>query len=216
MACSLFLVDDHPLIRDGIKSIIASDPDYHVSGEASCFEELKTLLLQTQPDIMVLDIVFDKRQSGYEILQYLAKHYKNIKILILTMLSEQRSVKRAFDEGASGYLLKGDASESILAALKAVAEGKPYYSPSLVPEWFRSDENDLPRLTQRENEVVRLLGEGCTAQEISRNLSITASTVGSHMENIKYKLNISSMNELIRISVMYVQTGKFFPSRDKA
>lgn len=206
MTNSIILVDDHPLIREGIKSLLTMEKELTIVDEASSESELLSKLNKNPVDIVILDIIFNDKLDGLKILEKVLKKYPKTNVLILSMLSDPKYLRQALKLGASGYLLKADVSDLIIPALKSVIIGNIFVSPSLSQRIF--EENSITSLSKREFQVFQLLSKGKTVKEIGIKLSISPSTVGTHIEKTKKKLGASSVNELIRISVLYEEIGR--------
>ncbi|QEN03401.1 response regulator transcription factor [Thiospirochaeta perfilievii] len=202
MTYSIILVDDHPLIREGIKSILLSDKQFIVVGEASSSGDLKKLLDSTEADIIIMDLIFHNQPDGLDILKLIANKNIQTKVLMLSMVCDPYYLRKSIELGASGYLLKDDVGELIIPALTTIISGTSFVSPSIKQRLV--EDNPLSKLSKRESEIFHYLSQGKTVREIGNELFISSSTIGTHIEKIKKKLGVSSINELIKISVLYV------------
>jgi DNA-binding NarL/FixJ family response regulator len=207
----IMLMDDHQMVRDGMKVVLESAGDIVVIGEASEPDELKKLLAVRQPDVVVLDLVIGRLLVGFDVLEVLHAKYPEVKFLIVSMLGDREHSERAFKLGASGFLPKREAAIELLEAVRMISKGQFYLSPDITRQMishFRRHEyefsENLGMLTKREREIFLTLGTGKTSREIAEVLGISFSTVGTHLENIKQKMGAISMNELSRRAMVYV------------
>ena len=205
---SVVIVDDHPLFRIGLKSIISRDPRYEVVGETGSAAEALELVNKLSPDFMIVDISLPDR-NGIEVTRRALKVHPECKILIVSMHTKIYYVTEAMRNGASGYLVKESTSEILLEGLEAISRGRYFIDPSLSREINESLMGTLlrgptmidvayKRLTKREQEVMRLVAEGLTTKEISEKLFISKKTVDNHRANIMNKLGVHRTVELIR------------------
>ncbi len=202
----IILADDHALFRSLMKKSIETIPDFQILGEASDGFELLELLKKSKPDLVILDITMPNLQ-GIEAAQEIKKTYPGVKIMILTMHKSKDHLRSALAAGVDGYLLKEDAYEDLVTAIRSIQQGKNYLS-SLVSSRLReilvapkSEAGQAESLTTREIVILRLLAEGKSSQEISDLLFISVDTVNRHRFNIREKLNIKSTAELIKYAI---------------
>ncbi|WP_332447643.1 response regulator transcription factor [Sphaerochaeta sp.] len=197
------LVDDHAIIREGMKALLAHDPEIVVMGEAGTVDEAECLLpLMEESDVLVLDMLLEQQTDGLDIIQKACRKEQHPSILVVSMFTNADLVKRCLVMGAKGYVTKADATRYFVQAIHAVARKKTFVSPSLLASALLvdpSDEEDptWETLTKRERDILELLGKGYPSRRISAQLAISVSTVGTHMENIKSKLHLSDKNALI-------------------
>jgi len=202
----IILADDHQIFRDGIKSLLTDEHDLEVIGEASNGDGLMSLLKIMQPDILVLDITMPKL-SGIEMTKIINEQYPDIKILILSMHKNDDFVVNAIISGAKGYLPKDTSRNELLDAIHSIACGEEYLgkliSTNILKSYIRKTqygndryEKDEP-ITQREKEIIELVGHGMTNKEIADKLFISVRTVDSHKNHIMNKLKLKSTAELI-------------------
>jgi len=203
----LVLVDDHHLVRDGIKALIADEKNIQISGEASSGKELFEILQNQVPDIIVLDISLPDI-SGIEITKRLTESYPDINVLILSMYTNEDFIMNAFKAGAKGYLPKNAKREELLEAINTIYSGEEYYSEFIsgimLKSFIRkskaphedSDKKDS-RLTSRETEILKLSAEGDSNQDIADKLNISIRTVESHKNHIMQKLGLRSTADMI-------------------
>lgn len=204
----IILVDDHTLFRQAIRAIIEGIEDLEIIGEAGDGLELLALLKQLTPDLLILDIAMP-RMRGTEAVYEVKAAYPEVKILVLTMYSNREYVRHAFSAGAEGYLLKEDALDELLLAIRAIRNGETYISPvlsgllskKLAVEYGGGKKQGEDTLSPREREVLKLIAEGATNREIARLLSISVHTVERHRANILSKLDIRGTAGLVRYAI---------------
>jgi DNA-binding NarL/FixJ family response regulator len=190
----IILADDHYLIRNGIKTVIAQEPGLEVIAEAADGQELMSILKKKRPNMVILDISMPEI-SGFEALQKIHKLYPDIKTLVLTMYSNVQYCYHALSIGAHGYLLKDDSATELLPAIMQVRSGKEYVSPQLVPAILKYGEKI--RLTPREREVLQLVVNGLTTKKIAAKLCVSPRTVERHRSNLLKKCKKKNSVDLI-------------------
>ncbi|MBN2860309.1 MAG: response regulator transcription factor [Sphaerochaetaceae bacterium] len=194
------VVDDHDVIREGIKKLIETDPDLLVVGEAGMEEDVIPLITSSQPDILLLDIFLNTADSGLKLLKEIHSSAKNVKVLFISMFSSTNTVENALTSGAAGFLPKTETSRYLLEAIHLIAEGKIYVSPEILTKIYTkkadSEERLTPFLTAREKEILYNLGQGFSSGSIARKLDVSRNTITSHIENMKHKLGISTSRDL--------------------
>jgi len=205
----ILLADDHSLMRRGLKAILESKPGWEVCAEAHTGREAVTKAAQLRPDVVVLDIAMPN-MSGIEAAQRIRVLLPQAAIVILSMHSDEGYVLRALKAGAKGYLLKDSAESDLIDAIKAVSEGKAFFSPEiskiLVEDYVRDmrkrgAEDSYELLTSREREILHLLAEGKSNKDIATLLDLSLYTVETHRRNLQDKLNLHSLAELILYAV---------------
>lgn len=204
------LADDHAVVRDGIKAIVAKrGEDIEVVGEAGDGRELLALAETTPADIYVIDISMPNL-NGLEATERLLKRNAKARVIILSMHDDRAFVEKALKVGAKGYILKESAPEELIHAIREVWMDRFFLSPKiskyvvqgfLGADHLRNRHQRITNLTDREKEILRLISEGSTAKEIARKLCISANTVGAHRNNIMRKLDIHKQAELIRYTL---------------
>jgi DNA-binding NarL/FixJ family response regulator len=205
---TILIVDDHPLLREGLKSIIARDPRFKVIGEAGNGEECLKVAKECKPDLVLMDISLPDT-SGILLTRTLRKLLPEVRIIIVSMYAKANSITEAFQSGATGYVSKESATERLLEGLEAVSRGD-YFLDSAISSQVVKRLMEFPgkeariidtgykSLTPREQEVMRLLAEGLSVRHIAERLCISPKTVENHRANILTKLNLNSTIELIR------------------
>ena len=205
---SVIIIDDHPLFREGLKTIISRDDRFKVVGEAGSGHEGFGIAKKLKPDLVVVDISLPD-QSGIQLTRDLRQLLSETKILIVSMHSKIDYIAEAFQAGATGYVVKESASERLLQGLKSVAKGDYYLDSSVshavVENLMKSPlkaakitDADYATLTPREQEVMRLLAEGLSSKAVAEKLFISSKTVENHRANIMSKLGLHSTIELVR------------------
>jgi DNA-binding NarL/FixJ family response regulator len=200
----ILLADDHAVVRQGFKMILAEQPDMEIAGEAANGREAVELAEKIKPDVVVMDVAMPEL-NGIEATRRLAASAPHIRVLALSMHKDSVYVREILRAGARGYLLKDSPAQDLLAAVRAVAGGKGYLSPavsSAVLDDYRKHVTDpIDLLTSREREVLQMLAEGKTNKEIATTLNLSVYTVDAHRGRIMEKLNVHSINELVRFAV---------------
>ncbi|HZB23958.1 MAG TPA: response regulator transcription factor [Gaiellaceae bacterium] len=201
----VLVVDDHAVVRSGLKLLLASEDDFEVVGDAGNAEQAALRVKLLQPDVVLLDVVMPGR-SGIEVAPEILENAPDAKVLVLSMQDDPRYVREAFAAGASGYVLKEAADSEVVNAVREVAAGGRYVNPELGARLAAADatahaEDDDDPLSEREREVLRLLALGHTNQEIAKRLYISVRTAESHRAHIMQKLRIETRAELVRYAL---------------
>ena len=204
----VLLADDHRLLRDALKSVLEKECD--VVGEAESGEAAIEMAARIRPHVVLMDIGM-RGMGGLEAANRIAESAPGAKVLIVSQYDDEEYVIEAFEEAeAAGYLLKTDAAEELLAAVRAVHDGRRYVSPSIAPVLLarlrRPDKERLektPNLTRREREVMRLIGEGSTTKEIAARLRISPKTAQVHRDNLKQKLGLRTTADMVRWAIKH-------------
>ena len=209
MTIRLLLVDDHAVVRSGLRMLLASEADVEIVGEAGSGSEAVSAAGSARPSVILMDIGLPD-MTGIEAARLIKSKFPNIFIVALTIHEDEEYFFKMLEAGASGYVPKRAAPEELLTAIRAAAQGEVYLYPSLakllVKDYLsqeREQENKplLDGLTEREQEVLSLLAEGATNDEIAKSLVISPKTVERHRENIMHKLNLHSRAELVRYAI---------------
>jgi two-component system, NarL family, response regulator LiaR len=196
MAIRILLVDDHSVVRQGLRMFLELDPEIQVIGEANNGREALDFLSQQKPDVVVMDILMPV-MDGITAIQAIRKDYPGIEVIALTSVLEDASVVNAIRAGAIGYLLKDTGAEELRRSIKAAANGQVQLSPEAAARLMReirAPENP-EKLTDRETEVLRLLALGKTNKEIALALHVSETTVKSHVSSILAKLGVPSRTQ---------------------
>jgi DNA-binding NarL/FixJ family response regulator len=199
MNIRLLLVDDHPLVRDGLKARLATEPDITVVGEAGDAAQALAALAACAPNLVLMDIGM-KDVNGIELTSRLLKQVPTLRVLMLSMYDSVEYAQRAMQAGACGYVLKDSPSSEIVGALRTVAAGGTYLSPTIAQGLFRTR---APRnvLSMREHDILACLAQGQSSKQIARALDLGVRTVESHRQNIRRKLELETQADLIKYAV---------------
>ena len=208
---NIFLVDDHDLVRDGLKALLSGIPDIGIIGEASTGRSLFEKLLIVQPDVLVLDISLPD-MSGIEITRRMTQDYPKIRILILSMYTNEDFVFNAVKAGAKGYLPKNTTRDELVKAIYAVYRNEEFFgetiSKILLQSYIRNakqedkiTENHAENLSVREIEILKLFSEGMNNKEIGEKLGISIRTVETHKNHIMKKLGCKSVVEMLKFAL---------------
>ena len=205
MSIRVLIVDDHAVVRTGLRRVLEAEPDIDVVGEAPDAERAVFEAIENKPDIVLLDVMMPGK-SGIEGMPALLQAVPDARVLILSMQDDPRYVREAFEAGASGYVLKEAADTEVVDAVHAVAAGERYVHPSLGARLVAADMDERRRaasdpLSDREREVLRLLALGHTNQEIASMLFISVRTAETHRAHIMRKLGLGSRAELVRYAL---------------
>ena len=201
------VVDDHAVVRSGIKLLLDRERDIDVVGEAGSAKDAIFTVRALKPDVILLDVVMPG-ESGIEVLPKLLKESAETKVLVLSMQDDPSYVREAFAAGASGYVLKEAADEEVVAAVREIADGGRYVHPALGARMVTAEAEaraaaDADPLSEREREVLRLLALGHTNQEIAKMLYISVRTAETHRAHIMQKLGFSTRAELVRYALSH-------------
>jgi two-component system response regulator NreC len=200
----ILLADDHAVVRQGFRMILGSQPDMEIVGEAGNGREAVELAASLMPDVAVMDVAMPEL-NGIEATRRIATGSPRTRVLALSMHKDSVYVREILRAGARGYLLKDSIDIDLLAAVRAVARGEGYLSPSVseaVLSDYRQHVTDpIDRLSSREREVLQMIAEGKTNKEIAVTLNLSVYTIDAHRGRIMEKLNLHSTGELVRFAV---------------
>ena len=200
----ILLVDDHAVVRQGFKMILSAQPDMEIVGEAGNGREAVELAGQLKPDVVVMDVAMPEL-NGIEATRRLVASAPHIRVIALSMHKDNVYVREILRAGARGYLLKDSVAGDLVTAIRAVAAGESYLSPAVsnavLDDYRRHVTNPIDLLSSREREVLQMLAEGKTNKEIAVVLNLSVYTVDAHRGRIMEKLNVHSINELVRFAV---------------
>ena len=205
MSIRVLIVDDHAVVRAGLRLLLDAEEDIEVVGDAGDAREAVFETRRHRPDLILLDVTMPGK-SGIEAAPELLHEVPDAKLLVLSMQDDPRYVREAFDAGASGYVLKEAADTEVVGAVRAVAAGEQYLHPSLGARLFAAEAEERRRaerdpLSDREREVLKLLALGHTNQEIAQLLFISVRTAETHRAHIMQKLKLGSRAELVRYAL---------------
>jgi DNA-binding NarL/FixJ family response regulator len=198
---TVFIIDDHQMIIEGIHSLLMSEKDIEWMGSAKLPDELLNILKTRQPDVLLMDINLPQK-SGLDLCLEVKESYPGIQIIGLSTSFQASVIRKMKENGASGYLLKDASKKEIVTAIHAVNEGREYVSFSVAEVLKQKTPTDkLPVLTKREKEVLELIADGMTNQEIADKLFLNCTTVDSHRKNMLTKFNAKNTAALVKIAV---------------
>ncbi|MFK7848874.1 MAG: response regulator [Rhodothermales bacterium] len=208
MATRIFLIDDHPIVREGMERMIAREADMEVCGESDGGDETLDKLIKASPQVVVLDLSLT-HSSGFDLIHTIQQHLPKAAIIVLSMHDENLYAERTLRAGASGYIMKQEAPAKVLNAIRKVAAGHIYVSEAISKRLLKglvkpSTDSPLASLSDREFQVFQYIGEGGSHQEIADRLNLSIKTIESHVERIKNKLGLKSGRELLRRAMEWV------------
>jgi len=203
---SVLLVDDHALVRQGLRALLEAGGDIAVVGEAENGQEAVALAEKTLPDVVLMDLAMP-RLNGVNATRQITRRFPSARVLVLSAYGNDDYVTQAMEAGATGYMLKQTAADDLLKAIREVDAGHPFFSPSIA-KYLRQQKREATmagyrarRLTSREVEVLQLVAQGCASKQIATELSISNKTVEKHREHVMYKLDIHSIAGLTRYAM---------------
>lgn len=205
----IVIAEDHKILREGLESLLSSKPDFEVIGKAEDGLEATSLVRDTRPDLVLLDLSMP-RFDGLSAIRDIKKLSPETRILALTVHTDEEYVLEAFEAGADGYCLKDAGRAELIMAIQTVFSGKPYFSPGIADKVLEGylegrrrlkDKTSWETVTRREREVLKLVGEGYTNKEIAELLSISVKTVEKHRSNIMQKLDLPNTAALIAYAI---------------
>ncbi len=195
MKTKLFIVDDHYMVIEGIRSLLQNETSVEWMGHASNAESCLSFLERQQPDVVLMDVNLPDR-SGTELCKEVKQKFPSVHVLGLSTFNQQPVIRNMMDNGASGYVLKNATKEELLTAITTVAMGKTYLSFEAALS-LRENSNDTPLITRREKEVLQLIAEGLTNAEIATKLFISIPTVNTHRKSLIEKFQATNTAMLI-------------------
>jgi DNA-binding NarL/FixJ family response regulator len=206
----VFLVDDHPLVREGLANLINEQDDLIVCGEAEDSAEAITRFATARPDVALIDISL-KNESGLELVKNLGVQFPQVSLIVLSMHDEALYAERALRAGARGYVMKRETTKSVLASIRRVLKGGVYVSERVVNRIAARSgrsrkaaaSSPVERLSDRELEIFRLLGEGRTPSQIACDLNLSLKTVQAYCARAKEKFGVTSLTELLRAALRW-------------
>jgi DNA-binding NarL/FixJ family response regulator len=206
----VFLVDDHPLVREGLANLINQQDDLMVRGEAEDSAGALAGIAATRPDVALIDISL-KNESGLELVKNLEIQFPLVALIVLSMHDETLYAERALRAGARGYVMKRETTKSVLTAIRRVLEGDVYISERVVNTMARrmgsprksATTSPVEQLSDRELEIFRLLGQGRTTSQIAEDLHLSLKTVQAYCARAKEKFGVNSLGELLRAAIRW-------------
>ena len=206
----VFIVDDHPLVREGLTNLINGQDDFIVCGEAKDSAEAIDGITKERPDVALIDISLP-HESGLELIKQLVRRFPEVALIVLSMHDEGLYAERALRAGARGYVMKHETSKSVLASIRRVLAGGTYVSERIVNRMAlrlsksrrAAASSPVERLSDRELEIFQLLGQGRTPSEIAGDLNLSLKTVQAYCARAKEKFGVTSLTELLRAAIRW-------------
>jgi DNA-binding NarL/FixJ family response regulator len=204
----VLIVDDHAIVRQGLAELINDQNDLVTCGEAESPPQAMKVIAETKPDVAVVDVSL-KGGDGIELCRQIHEQWPNIPVLVLSMHDEALYAERVLRAGALGYVMKQAPQDTVMAAIRRVLKGETYLSDQMSAKLLRSlsgnrgsaDAPPLERLSDRELQIFRLIGQGRSVKDIAEELFLSPKTVETHKEHIKQKLNLDTSNDLLRYAI---------------
>jgi DNA-binding NarL/FixJ family response regulator len=209
----VIIVDDHPIIRKGLSDLINQEKDLVVCGQAEDAHEAMDIIKTLEPDIAVVDISL-KETSGIELIKDVKTRYPNLPVLALSMHDESLYAERALRAGAKGYIMKAEATEKVITAIRKVLSGELYVSDRMAAKMVRklvgsepvTGASAIDRLSDRELEVFLLIGQGQGTRQIAEKLHLSVKTIETYRAHMKEKLNLENAAELLQYAIRWVNS----------
>lgn len=207
----VIIVDDHPVVRQGLKLIIEGEADLSIIGETGNANEAIVLIGKLKPDIVLIDLKLEGNANGLDLIKSVKQRYPSIPALVVSMHDDFFYAERAIAAGAKGYVMKSEAENHIISAIRDVLAGKLYLrneaSLNIISKVLSSSsktvDSPIDRLTGREFEILQLLGSGLGTQKIAKKLNLSVNTVETHRRNIKTKLDLKDSDELVQYAIRW-------------
>ena len=208
----IIIIDDHPLFRKGVIQMLSGESDLEVRAEAESSPAALEVMRKTPLDLAIVDIGLHGSTNGIELTKSIKAEHPLLPVLVLSMHDETLYADRALRAGASGYLMKREALDSVIAAVRAVLDGEIYVSPTMSKRMIAEHvsaggqaRSPIAKLTDRELEVLQLIGEGNDVRDIAAKLHLSAKTVEAHRAHIKEKLDMKNAREVARFATTWVE-----------
>lgn len=219
MNSRVIIVDDHPIFRMGMAELLNQEEDFQVCGLAENITTARRLIEQVSPDFAIIDITL-AGENGLELVKGITSEKRNIFILVLSMHDEQVWAERAIRAGASGYIMKKEASEKVISALRNIRQGKIHVSDVIMEKLLTrmqvqpgaSQNPSVDLLTDRELEVFRLIGMGLSTGEIALQMKLGVKTISTYRDRAKQKLGLKTASELVRYAILWTEKEFFAPN----
>ena len=210
----VLIVDDHPIVRQGLRRVMENEDDLTVCGEAETARDARAAIKELNPDVVIADISL-KQGDGIELVRDVRAHYPQLPILVLSMHDETIYAERMLSAGANGYIMKQAASEQFLVSLRRVLDGGIYVSEAVGNNMIQKfaaggsyiSANPIDRLSNRELQILHMIGKGMSTRETAHSLNLSIKTVESHRQRIKRKLNLNTGTQLVQYAVNWF-TGR--------
>lgn len=209
----ILIVDDHPMMRDGLRQLLATEPDLEVCGEAEDAPAALDLAASLKPDVAIVDITL-RSSNGLELIKDLHLRSPETAVLVLSMHEESLYAERVLRAGGRGYIMKQEGGKKIIEGVRRILSGGAYVSENISARIVDSisgrgqNKSDVATLTDREFEVFQLIGQGLSTAEMAEKLHVSVKTIEVHRVNIKNKLGVPTAPELIRFAVRWLESGE--------
>lgn len=216
MKRKVFIVDDHPIVREGLAQMIRREPDLTVCGEAEDAQTARQMICAMKPDILIVDISLHG-PDGLDLLKSVRAQDPTLPVLILSMHDETIYAERSLRAGANGYIMKQEATENVLVALRRILNREVYVSPRVANKMLQrfvsagpghAKHSSVDELSDRELEVLRMMGEGHSTRQIAGALHLSVKTVESYQSHLKEKLALKNSRELVQYAVQWALQSK--------
>ena len=212
----VLVVDDHPIIHEGLEQMLNREEDMEVCGNAQSVNQGIAQVEKLKPDFIIAYVTLKGGVSGLELVKAVKTRYPNIKILVLSMHDENLYAERAVKAGANGYLMKEELRNTIVDAIRQIMGGKLYLSERIVSKFLdnflfettKDSEVNIDKLSDREFEIFQLISKGYKTGEISKMLNVSTKTIGTHKFRIQEKLNLKNSGELTKLAIEWSQQNK--------
>jgi len=210
----VLIVDDHPIVRQGLRRVMENEEDLVVCGEAESARDARTAIKELHPDVVIADISL-KQGDGIELVRDVRAHHPTLPILVLSMHDETIYAERMLSAGANGYIMKQAASDQFLASVRRVLDGGIYVSEAVGTNMIQKfaaggayiSANPIDRLSNRELQILHMIGKGMSTRETAQSLNLSIKTIESHRQRIKRKLNLATGTQLVQYAVNWF-TGR--------
>lgn len=206
---SVLVVDDHPLVRRGLRQVLGSEPDLEVIAEASRADQALAILEERSPDLVIIDLSLDA-SHGLDLVKQIKTRFPETRVLVLSMYDEELYAERCLRAGAAGYLQKDQPSERILEAVRVVLSGRVYVSSEMADRVLQrlvggrdSEGSAIAKLSNRELQVLEMLGQGLTTQQMAERLHLSVKTVHAYREKLKARLGLENAQQLLCYAVAW-------------
>jgi len=213
--CRIFMVEDHPIVTEGLKELIEDEQDLVICGEAQEAEKALGAISKLKPDLVLVDISLPGK-SGLELIKDIKARHPQLPILVLSMHDERVYAERALRAGAAGYVMKAEATEKVIGAIRKVLGGEVYVSDAMAATMVRkfvglrtqTNAPSVEQLSDRELEVFQLIGHGLPTREIAKKLHLSVKTIETYRDHIKRKLVLKDATELLQHAIQWVQSQR--------
>jgi len=203
----IVIIDDHPIVRKGFAQLINREADLTVVGEAEDHLSAQTIISETKPDLALVDLTL-KESDGLELIKTINAQYPQVKTMVISLHDERVYAERALRAGAKGYIMKSEATENVMTAIRTVLKGSMYLSDDMQERMLsqfagnsKKETSPIDVLSDREFEVFRMVGDGLETREIAKRLTLSVKTIETYKSHLKTKLDLHSSTELIQRAV---------------